>query len=508
MSHDLITSLRRNLRHWRNGVLWALLFAVMAPAHALTGVEYLVNQRDELNFGIALAQRLNARFADTSACPGGEAPYLCNGVIIRETGYSPDFHAWNPSPSSVTRNGVSASYMRADAGVTAIAHQGGEGLIFAPFGAPAQLPLTARCIYPSDAGTDGRADKCGIRTIPLSAPCAQLGITTLEAWRANYDQTKNPYQCALGVDTAAFMLSLAARATFPLPHTRLEQWNEFIIAPWPQDVPAQIPLEAAMYTPESASYRTGAQAIQTDYFNQTGKFLPVIKVDIKGNPQAPFSYSAADQVIVPDESIAAIAPRVLEATGEVGHRLLLNDFYTRDFVTVEVPDYPGMSIGQTVGARWRGPSVTYDTPIKTVTSIGPMTFEIPRVEVVDAIGTTVPVTFSVKRGNNPIENSAPLNLQIEAQALVLPAPTINAERTEVTVVFPNATSNHAVKVRWSGVVERDTVSQYVDPGHPNVFVIPASWVSENAGKTVAVNYAVGTRSGARYQFSKILRVRF
>ena len=129
--------------------------------------------------------------------------------------------------------------------------------------------------------------------------------------------------------------------------------------------------------------------------------------------------------------------------------------------------------------------------------------------MIDAIGATVPVTFSVKRGDDePIENSAPLNLQIEAQALVLPAPTIDAGRTEVTVSFPDAADNHTVQVRWAGVVVRDTARQTVVPGHANVFEIPSSWVSENVGKTVAVNYAVGTLSGARFQFSRILRVRF
>ncbi|MFJ2995796.1 hypothetical protein, partial [Pandoraea sp. NPDC087047] len=254
------------------------------------------DERDQLDYGIALAQRLNERFGDTSPCPRDQAAFMCNGVIVRVTGYGEGFHSWNPSPSSITRNGVAATYMRVDAGITAIAYEGGEGLIFAPFGAPVQLPLTARCIYPTDANTDIRPDRCGASADPLSVPCAQLGITTLEAWRANYDRTDWYYQCALGVDTAAFNLSLAARTTLPVPQLILqEKWNELIVAPWPQDVPEQIPLEAAMYTTESEDFRAGAQYIQNDYFNQTGQFLPIIKIDIPGHPQAPFSYTPGDQ---------------------------------------------------------------------------------------------------------------------------------------------------------------------------------------------------------------------
>ncbi|MFJ2995246.1 hypothetical protein [Pandoraea sp. NPDC087047] len=254
------------------------------------------DERDQLDYGIALAQHLNARFADTSVCPGGVSPYLCNGVIVRVTGYGSGFHSWNPSPTADRLNGVSTTYMRADVHITAVAYGGGEGLIFAPLGAPVQTPLIARCIYPGDGATDLRADKCGIARIPRSAPCAQLGITTLATWRANYDQTGWDQQCALGVDTAAFDLSVAARTTFPMPPLpSYEWWNELVIAPWPQNIPGQIPLEAVMYTPESPTYLAGARYIQNDYFNQTGQFLPIIKIDIPGHPQAPFSYTPGDQ---------------------------------------------------------------------------------------------------------------------------------------------------------------------------------------------------------------------
>ncbi|WP_157112306.1 hypothetical protein [Pandoraea faecigallinarum] len=58
------------------------------------------------------------------------------------------------------------------------------------------------------------------------------------------------------------------------------------------------------------------------------------------------------------------------------------------------------------------------------------------------------------------------------------------------------------------MVVRDTERQSVVPGRANVFDIPAAWISENTGRKVAVNYAVGTTSGARFQFSKVLRIAF
>ena len=272
---------------------WLPILRVAMSGGASTSFGF--DERDQLDYGIALARQLNARFADTSPCPGGLAAFMCNGVIVRVTGYGTGFHSWNPSPTAERLHGVSMTYMRVDARIANVVHGGDTGLIFAPFGAPVQTPLVARCIYPSDGATDVRVEKCGIREIPQSAPCAQLGITTLAAWRAAYVSTTSGYQCSLGVDKDAFDLSLLARTTFSVPPVYGERWNELIVTPWLQNIPAQIPLDAVMYTPESASFRTGAQYIQRDYFNQTGRFLPIIKIDISGSPQAPFSYTPADQ---------------------------------------------------------------------------------------------------------------------------------------------------------------------------------------------------------------------
>lgn len=57
------------------------------------------------------------------------------------------------------------------------------------------------------------------------------------------------------------------------------------------------------------------------------------------------------------QATAIHLPKVLEAYGANGDRVRIEDVYTNDFVTVEVPSY-GMAAGHTVRGRWKGVSTT------------------------------------------------------------------------------------------------------------------------------------------------------
>ncbi|KVP13595.1 hypothetical protein WJ85_15170 [Burkholderia ubonensis] len=164
--------------------------------------------------------------------------------------------------------------------------------------------------------------------------------------------------------------------------------------------------------------------------------------------------------------------------------------------------------GQTVGIKWKG-RVDYDSEIKNVVSVTPMTFGVPRMEFIDSIGRTVPVTFSVKRGSGPIETSGALQLVVEGQRLTLPQPTITADRTKVTVRYTGmAPGNQVLHVRWVGPYVRETDDVGVSSTTQEEVSIPADWIRESRGHTVLVNYAVGTLWGTEpfYMFSQVLRI--
>jgi hypothetical protein len=248
------------------------------------------NQHDQLYTGYEVASRLNARYADTSpACRGDTAAYNCNGVLIRATDVSTAFHSWNPSPQSVAGNGVSFSYARADTRIRQLFKT--QGFVVRESFAPTGKPLEVRCIYPNDAHTGGSKDLCRVHV----GLCAEVGVTTPEEWVRRY--AANPIAgCAFDTEPDNFQLATTVRPTSNDPYG----WNELIMAAWTESNPEQMPLEAFTINAQAANPGNGlagAQFIQRDYFQVTGRFIPVVRVSFaEGTPQV-FTYDPADQTV-------------------------------------------------------------------------------------------------------------------------------------------------------------------------------------------------------------------
>ncbi|ODP32514.1 hypothetical protein A9762_22420 [Pandoraea sp. ISTKB] len=458
---------------------------------------------------------------DRDCGSANRAAFLCSGVLLRGTETNPAFLPWDPSPNAVQKGGIAFFWLRTDNNYSMLPEHP-NGFVFYPnfYIPPGTLDIEVLCAFPEDGDTWDRPTMqgCGphINGPQTSRPCDELGITTAQQWIAHLNQGagRHDNQCGwtlrLGASNTAdrFYQNILARNL--LTPARWAVWNELVLKTWATGQGRVLPIHSFYYQNGNANALANARSDQTRYYQAYQRIVPIVRLTLPTNSagKATFGYSDSDQAISPDGLISGLTPSVREASENNGSRLLISDFYERDFVTIVTPAYPGMAAGQTVGARWKGPSVTFDTPIKTVTTPGTMTFEVPRVEVIDAIGSTVPVTFSVKRGNAPIEQSAPLNLEVERQSLTLPAPTFNGASRELSVSFAGGQNGQLVRVRWSGVVVRDTTPQNVVPGQTNRFAIPENWVTENAGKTVNVNYSIGTQAGDRYQFSKILRLSF
>lgn len=168
-------------------------------------------------------------------------------------------------------------------------------------------------------------------------------------------------------------------------------------------------------------------------------------------------------------------------------------------------DYDGMATGQTIRGQWTG-RVRYTTDVKTVTHIGPMNFIIPRDEVIDSIGSTVSVNYSVVlTPGGTLLPSKILTLRVLPQPLDLVAPTINATNTTVSVAYGASLTSHTIVVRWAGVVEhRTSIQNPPSNGGITRFTIPSAWVTENRGKQVLINYSVGV-GGSPLIFSQLLR---
>lgn len=254
--------------------------------------------------GAAIAEAINTRYRNTgTACPGDKPAYYCNGVIIRAT-QNGNYDPWNPAPSAIDLGGVSFAYMRLDAKITDLYHN--SGFIFSSQNdaIAANKPVDYVCIYANDAGTlvgDRRDKGCGIRVRSLSAAdlssCAAVNVRTLAQWITYSTPLPAPsYQCSLSTqDPAQFQVSIEARATGI--HSR--DWNEMMVATWPQDSGNKLPLEAFFWKTSAPGSVEEARTYQTKFKNKTGLWVPVLRLDFTQINAKPFSYNAADQAVQP-----------------------------------------------------------------------------------------------------------------------------------------------------------------------------------------------------------------
>jgi len=240
--------------------------------------------REQVYIGYAVAARLNQRYQDTTAvCADGKAALYCNGVLIRGTVPGPP-PSWNPKPNAIADKGVSFSYLRQDLGSRRIYYA--QGFIVRELNYPAAHPLTLRCEYAGDAGT-GAPDRC-------RADCSLKGIHTLDDYRRFYPNGTYARDCSLGPGAQAFHLNNQVR--FNQSWTA-SNWNELIITPWPLDMPLQLPLEAFFYNWEQPAGVAGAQYIQRNYAQVTGKFLAILLIDLTAPPGAVFTFDPAVQAL-------------------------------------------------------------------------------------------------------------------------------------------------------------------------------------------------------------------
>ncbi|MEB0094453.1 hypothetical protein QN408_24915, partial [Pseudomonas sp. CCI4.2] len=252
------------------------------------------------------AKAINARYRDTrDSCSGDTPAYYCDGVVIRAT-ENGNFDPWDPSPSAVKLGGVSFSYMRVDAHVDSLYHNSGfiffdQNSAIAQQKAPVYL-----CIYAYDAGTivGVRSNSgCGLkpRSVPAAdlSSCSSVNVRTVEQWYT-YTQTllNRDYQCSLSTaDAVQFATSYQVRAKRPPNMEAL--WNEIMITTWPQDYGASLPIEAFFYKTSASAGLAEAKAYQTKFKNKTGRWVPIVRLNLAQLNGEPFSYAATDQAAQP-----------------------------------------------------------------------------------------------------------------------------------------------------------------------------------------------------------------
>ncbi|HEY4294316.1 hypothetical protein [Luteibacter sp.] len=234
--------------------------------------------------------------------------FLCSGILLRSTDYSPAYRSWLPNPATAAW-GVSFSWLRGDSPFVDT-HPTGNGFIVYPWFYADDVPgqyeqLNVRCIYPQDAWTAG-PDRC--REV-----CQDLDVTTAQQWLERY--TDNEDQCAFGVGHGTSNSAHAwTQVSIVRREGRMSERNEVIVEAWREDVGRQMPLEAFFYRDNChredhlcriettvEERRQHARADQRDFLKFTRRWVPVIRwtPSLDPVPGSGFTYDPADQGVQP-----------------------------------------------------------------------------------------------------------------------------------------------------------------------------------------------------------------
>jgi len=248
-------------------------------------------QGEQLYAGYAVADQLNAWAGDTrSGCPDGRAAYYCNGVLVRATDFSSDYHSWENNPRNADMNMVSSSWFRVDQRMRATFTR--QGFVMQPVGLPSAYEVQVRCIFVQDASTgDTSRDTCVVRE-----PCLPR-YNTPEKWISAF--SGQALSCRLHPSETGVQLMTAVRQHPGFIDIGYD-YNELVLAYWPSGVGRDLPLSAFFYSSRSLSPdpveagQAGARFIQRDFLETEGEYRPVVGFH-PGDKRVPFSYDLDDQ---------------------------------------------------------------------------------------------------------------------------------------------------------------------------------------------------------------------
>jgi hypothetical protein len=189
--------------------------------------------------GEALVRRLNDRYDDTAGiCADGRPAYYCNGVLVQGVRHSATEHFWNADAVGQRNNTMSFSYIRRDEATTNLYLP--YGYIIRELRVPADQPMVVRCFYPTNGSTNDMVnDGCGGSSLGYDGPCAAQGVTTAQGWVDHYTAHGATRSCSFAASAQAFKTGVDAKVLY-----RWSQFNEAVLAVWPQNIPERLPIEA------------------------------------------------------------------------------------------------------------------------------------------------------------------------------------------------------------------------------------------------------------------------
>ncbi|AZL70753.1 MULTISPECIES: hypothetical protein [Pseudomonas] len=214
------------------------------------------------------------------------------------------------------------------------------------------------------------------------------------------------------------------------------------------------------------------------------------------------------QVVEGDEGIFLPPPTVNDLqNGQLDYYWLLDN--RGGEATIVVPAYTGMKPGHSVRVTWAN-NINWNTEAKTVGTIGPMEFKIRNTEIIDTIGGSANVNYTVvtATGAPPVasthtvcrvkDNPPPFES--------MPPPTLQGLNLRIP---KSGQTTWAVRVRWyhpeSGWQQESPILHYGYNGQPYLdYTVPQAWVTANRGRLVYISYSMSVGTD-RIRISRYLR---
>jgi hypothetical protein len=245
-------------------------------------------------------------------CGAGRPLDQCSGLRMRGTDSGKEFEPWDPSPPSVKSGGVSMSFLRKDAEYKDLGLEKTNGFVLKPndFINQNEKKIGTLCFFPMDAWTDFRT-KAGCEqnsNTPKHTEkiCQDAGIITAEQWLSDYRKWGSDHQKQCGFeinertdDAVSFWQGIRARKMVQTDKNANWTQTEIRVPTWGAQEDTQLPILAFIYTPNPRlpSGLEKARDDQKRYFQKTGKWVPVIRVDLPATDKddARFTYNEEDQ---------------------------------------------------------------------------------------------------------------------------------------------------------------------------------------------------------------------
>ncbi|MCQ2999640.1 hypothetical protein NLO98_07710 [Pseudomonas syringae] len=294
---------------YKSGIYVPVIFITL-PATATGNATFEYKESDQA-WGEGVARDLQRHYYDTRPHCGDDTKpaFQCSGILLRATRATEDYHFWDPVPG---HTGAGFSYLRSDSKFKRFYSHSAGFIFFPSLEAPAgKFSVSVLCSFPIDGNTviRGQPGCAHSYAFPVeSKPCNTQGITTAEQWYAHYltapANQDSSYIC--GFDVSVSMGSAAASAFYQsilamglLGARFSDQYNELVVASWPQNIPLEVPVQAVFYS--TAASLESARFFQQDFMTATHLFIPVIKITMPQLPddEAVFEYSVSDQAVSP-----------------------------------------------------------------------------------------------------------------------------------------------------------------------------------------------------------------